>query len=111
MASYKQSCIHCDALIESDSRFCVKCGSRSPFALRCPACLREVAKADLLCAGCGRSLVTKCPHCGQDTFVFLDKCAHCAGSLMLTCPNKRCGQLVFFENAKCTACGKKVGKK
>jgi hypothetical protein len=27
---------------------------------------------------------------------------------MIVCENKRCGQPLFFENSKCTACGKPV---
>jgi hypothetical protein len=27
---------------------------------------------------------------------------------MIHCTNPRCGALQFFENAKCTACGKKI---
>ena len=109
MASYKHYCIHCGALIDSDSRYCIKCGSRSPFALRCPSCLREVSRGDLLCAGCGRPLVIECPQCGRDTFV-LDQCEACHSSLMVKCSNPRCDEQVFFQNTRCTACGKKVGK-
>jgi hypothetical protein len=29
---------------------------------------------------------------------------------MFRCPNERCGVLQFFENEKCTACGKKIKK-
>jgi hypothetical protein len=27
---------------------------------------------------------------------------------MVPCPNKRCGEMVFFQNTHCRACGKKV---
>jgi RNA polymerase subunit RPABC4/transcription elongation factor Spt4 len=109
MASYKKYCIHCETLIDPDSRFCVKCGSRSPFAIRCPTCLREVFQEDKLCTGCGRSLSVQCPQCGQDTFVF-DQCQKCGASLMVNCSNRRCGEAVFFQNTHCTACGKKIRK-
>ncbi len=109
MASYKKYCMHCEALIDSDSRFCVKCRSRSPFAIRCPACLREIAKEDKLCPGCGRPLIVQCPQCGKDTFV-IDQCEICGASLMVNCSNRRCGEPIFFQNTHCTACGKKVGK-
>lgn len=107
MASYKQTCIYCGFLIDSDSRYCVKCGNRSPFAILCPSCLREVSKTDLLCAGCGRTLTIQCPKCGKETFIS-DKCEGCNASLMVSCANKRCGEMVFFQNTHCTACGKKV---
>lgn len=107
MASYKQPCIFCGALIDSDSRFCVKCGSRNPFAILCPTCLREVSKDDKICSGCGRPLVIPCPKCGENTFVF-DRCQNCGASLMVPCPNRRCGEMVFFQNTHCRACGKKL---
>lgn len=109
MASYKQACIFCNTLLDSDSRFCPKCGSRNPFAILCPTCLREVEKDDVICPGCGRQLVIHCPKCSQNTFVF-DKCQACGASLMVPCPNKRCEEMVFFQNTYCRACGKKVGK-
>jgi hypothetical protein len=27
---------------------------------------------------------------------------------MVRCENVRCGQMQFFQNSKCTACGKKI---
>ena len=35
----------------------------------------------------------------------------CALGLMVYCENKRCGALQFFQNTKCTACGKKIKAK
>jgi ribosomal protein L37E len=29
---------------------------------------------------------------------------------MILCESKRCGQLQYFENKKCTACGKPIKK-
>jgi hypothetical protein len=40
-----------------------------------------------------------------------DKCDACGAALMITCPNKLCHAPQFFENTKCTACGKKIKKK
>ena len=110
MASYKQRCIHCSALTERDARYCVACGSASPFGYACPNCLKPIEKGWKLCPGCGRSLVAVCPKCRANTFVQA-KCELCGASLMVTCPNPRCGQPQFFENTKCTACGKKIVKK
>ena len=107
MASYKQNCIHCGTLIERDSRFCPSCASASPFGYLCPSCLREIEKGQALCAGCGRQLYVACPVCGERTFV-QDKCEACNHNLMIRCKNKRCGVMQFFENKKCTACGKKL---
>lgn len=107
MATYKQPCIQCNAFIERDSRFCPSCGSHSPFGYACPACLRPIEKGSRICAGCGRPLYVACPSCGKQTFV-QEKCEHCGVSLMRSCPNKRCGVQQFFENTKCTACGKKI---
>ncbi|MCL2803206.1 MAG: hypothetical protein FWD29_04555 [Micrococcales bacterium] len=42
------------------------------------------------------------------TFVAEAACQSCGATLMVTCPNRRCGQPQFFENTKCTACGKKI---
>lgn len=105
MASYRQPCMHCGTFIESDSRFCPSCGSMTPFGYSCPTCLRPIAKTDAVCSGCGRPLHVECPFCGAKTFV-QDTCESCGASLMVTCQNPRCGKQQFFENVKCTACGK-----
>ena len=107
MASYKQPCMHCGALLEREARFCPACGSNSPFGYLCPGCLKPVQKGQALCSCCGRALYTKCPHCGGDTFVE-EACEKCGKSLLVRCKNKRCGQMQFFENKICTACGKKL---
>jgi RNA polymerase subunit RPABC4/transcription elongation factor Spt4 len=110
MATYKVPCVHCGEMVERDSRLCPKCGSRSPFGYRCPGCLREIRRGDLVCAGCGRRLMTACPYCGGQTFVGAENCGVCGRTLMILCENKRCGQLQFFENTRCTACGKPIKK-
>lgn len=110
MATYKQPCIHCNTFIERDSRVCPTCGSRSPFGYLCPTCNREISKDQVACSGCGRELYIACPHCGERTFVDA-KCDSCGQSLMITCTNKRCGQLQFFENERCTVCGKKIKRR
>ncbi len=110
MASYKQPCIHCGTLIDRDSRFCPACGSGSPFGYLCPTCLRPVQKGQPLCAGCARPLYIQCPHCGGQTFVD-ERCERCGKPLMVLCSNKRCGVQQFFQNARCTACGKKIKSK
>lgn len=109
MAIYRQPCIHCGALIDRDVRFCPKCGSRSPFGCLCPDCLRPVEKGDPACGGCGRPLYVPCPACGKQTFVD-DRCSACGAGLMISCRNRRCGEMQFFQNIKCTACGKKLKK-
>ena len=109
-ASYKQPCMHCGSLVDRDARFCPSCGSRSPFAYLCPACLRVVDKGQNVCAGCGRPLHITCPHCGGQTFV-TDVCEKCGKTLLVPCENKRCGEMQFFENIHCTACGKKIKAK
>lgn len=110
MAFYKQYCIHCDSLINRDARFCPNCGSPSPFGYRCPTCLHPIQRGHKVCSGCGRPLTISCPHCGQETFV-ADTCEKCHGSLLIKCENVRCGEMQFFENAKCTACGKKLKRR
>ncbi len=107
MAFYKEPCIHCGQLIDADSHFCTKCGSHSPFCYNCPSCLRVIQKGDAVCPGCGRPLYIQCPHCNGTTFV-QDNCEQCGKSLMVQCESKRCLQLQFFQNMKCTACGKKI---
>lgn len=106
MASYKEPCRHCGTFIPRDSGFCPKCGSRAPFADICPTCLREVSREDKLCSGCGRPLYILCPKCKAQTFVG-EKCDACGAELLKKCPNPRCGEMQFFENTKCTACGRK----
>lgn len=107
MAFYKEPCIHCGTLLPRDSHFCSKCGSRNPFIFSCPACLHEIRQGDAVCLGCGRHLYIFCPKCLEKTFV-QDICERCGESLLVQCPNKRCGSMQFFENSKCTACGKKL---
>jgi len=110
MATYKQPCIHCGELIDRDSRICPKCYSRSPFGYNCPTCLKPIEKGQLMCSGCGRALYVACPSCGRQTFA-CERCEACGASLMIKCANPRCGELQFFENTKCTACGKKIKQK
>jgi len=110
MATYKQPCIQCGKFIERDSRFCSNCGSMNPFGYRCPTCLKSIERENILCSGCGRSLSTACPYCKQQTFVGSENCDQCAKSLMIHCESKRCDALQFFENSKCTVCGKPIKK-
>lgn len=108
MATFKKPCIHCGTLVDGDARYCPTCASSTPFAHHCPSCLREVTPAQAVCSGCGRQLRVACPACGVATFVAEAACQSCGATLMVTCPNRRCGQPQFFENTKCTACGKKI---
>ena len=108
MATYKQPCIHCGALIERDSRVCVKCESTSPFGYQCPKCFKTIVRENSVCSGCGRTLVVICPFCNGQTFAGADKCDACGRSIMIRCGDKRCGRPQFFENTKCTACGKPI---
>ena len=107
MATYKQPCIHCQAMLEKDARFCPSCGKSYPFGYACPDCLREIEKGQALCAGCGRPLYINCPHCGRRTFV-TESCEVCGKPLTVVCPHANCGAMQFFENQKCTVCGKKM---
>jgi RNA polymerase subunit RPABC4/transcription elongation factor Spt4 len=107
MATYKQPCIHCGEFIERDARLCPKCASRSPFGYHCPTCMRPIEKGQAICSGCGRELYVTCPTCGERTFAG-ERCEKCGSGLMIICANPRCGELQFFENTKCTACGKKI---
>lgn len=107
MATYKQPCVHCGELIERDAHLCPKCASRSPFGHLCPTCNRPIQKGGPVCSGCGRPLYVTCPSCHQQTFVD-ERCEVCGAGLMIYCSNTRCGALQFFENTKCTVCGKKI---
>ena len=107
MASYNQPCLHCGTLIERDARLCPLCGSRNPFGFHCPTCLAPVSKGHRVCANCGRSLYVLCPACKGTTFA-QEKCEACGAGLTVRCANPRCGAEQFFENTKCTACGKKL---
>ncbi|NLC41107.1 MAG: hypothetical protein GX763_09360 [Clostridiaceae bacterium] len=110
MAGYKHPCIHCGNLIDHDARYCIYCNSRSPFAFRCPDCLKEVEQKQSICSSCGRPLYVPCPSCAQLTFVS-DNCQSCGTTLLVQCQNKRCMQMQFFQNTKCTACGKLLKNK
>ena len=110
MAGYKQPCIHCGTFIESDARICIGCGRLNPFGFQCPSCNHPIQKNQAVCSGCGRSLYVPCPVCGKATFV-QEWCEYCNSNLMVYCENKRCGAIQFFQNEKCTACGKKMKKR
>jgi RNA polymerase subunit RPABC4/transcription elongation factor Spt4 len=110
MATYKQPCINCGEMIERDSRFCARCGSNSPFGSQCPTCFKPIMRGNVVCSGCGRPLTILCPICNRQTFVGEDRCDACGKSLMIRCENKLCGGLQFFENTKCTLCGKTIKK-
>jgi hypothetical protein len=71
--------------------------------------MREIQKGQPVCSGCGRALYVKCPTCGGQTFAG-ERCEACGAGLMINCTNARCGELQFFENTKCTACGKKINR-
>ncbi|MDR0335299.1 MAG: hypothetical protein LBH69_05395 [Methanomassiliicoccaceae archaeon] len=114
MATYKQPCNQCGELIDRDSRVCPKCATKNPYGFSCPKCLRTIARGDLACAGCGKTLTVACPLCNGQTFVGSSRCDACGRSLMVMCENKKCGVPQYFDNTKCTACGKAVkdgGKK
>lgn len=97
-------------LIERDVHLCPGCGSRSPFGYACPDCAKPIQKGQAACSGCGRRLYVPCPTCGQMTFAG-ERCELCGSGLMIRCTNARCGALQFFENVRCTVCGKKINKK
>jgi RNA polymerase subunit RPABC4/transcription elongation factor Spt4 len=105
MATYKTPCVHCGAFVDRDARFCPNCASRTPFGFHCPRCLKPITRNQSACSSCGRPLRVDCPACGEPTFVD-ERCEICGVSLMVRCLNPRCGELQFFENDKCTACGK-----
>lgn len=107
MATYKKPCMQCGNLIDGTLNFCPSCGSLSPFGYVCPTCRMPITKNSAFCPGCRRQLYIACPHCGQRTFV-QERCEACNQSLMVVCENSRCGALQFFENTKCTSCGKKI---
>jgi hypothetical protein len=54
--------------------------------------------------------MTTCPYCGGRTFVGAERCDACGQTLLIRCESKRCGQFQFFENIKCTVCGKPIKK-
>lgn len=110
MAGYDKPCIGCGSFIGYDSHFCPVCGRQSPFYDACPSCGAEIKRAWQRCASCGRELHIVCPHCGQPTFVG-EKCDKCGQSLMVRCSNKLCQGMQFFQNEKCTLCGKKIKDK
>ena len=111
MASYKQPCVQCNEMIERESSFCPKCGSRNPFGILCPFCLKIIQRGNAVCSSCGKELMVTCPFCSGKTFIGSDRCDSCGKSLMVLCDNKRCGQYQFFMVTKCTACGKQIKNK
>lgn len=107
MTSYVKQCIHCGEMISKDAKYCPKCKSRNPFIIRCPEYFREVTKDQKECSCCGRKLIVKCPFCGEMSFV-LDQCEKCGTCFLIECFNKRCGEMVFFQNEYCTMCGRRL---
>jgi len=69
--------------------------------------MREVQKGQAVCAGCSRPLYIICPACRGRSFV-QEKCEACGVQFMIRCKAKNCGALQFFENERCTACGKTI---
>jgi hypothetical protein len=69
--------------------------------------LKPVEKGQAACSGCGRALYVACPTCKAQAFAG-ERCEACGAGLMVHCTNPRCGELQFFENVKCTVCGKKI---
>ena len=51
-----KQCIHCDAQIADDSRFCSECGKEITQANVCPHCGASVGEGDAFCQNCGKSL-------------------------------------------------------
>jgi hypothetical protein len=100
--------MRCGKLIPRDSAFCGECGYRSPFGFHCPACLKPIEKSGVACPSCGKPLYSPCPECKNPTFIGEEVCEHCNTPLLVKCTNPRCGQMQFFENERCTACGKKI---
>lgn len=107
MAFYKQPASTVARSSTGTSASALPAGAAAPFGYLCPACLRPIEKGQARCQGCGRVLYTVCPKCGSQTFV-QEYCERCGAPLMRLCPNSRCGALQFFENEKCTVCGKKT---
>lgn len=83
-------------------------GARS--AICVPAACAPSKRGSPFGAGCGRPLYVACPFCGKPTFV-QERCEQCGQGLLVRCGNKRCGAAQFFENTRCTACGKKIKAK
>ncbi len=110
MAGYNKQCIGCGELIGYDNRFCPICGRVSPFYDACPSCMAQIKREWQRCPSCGRSLYIACPFCAQKTYVS-DKCDNCHAPLTVQCENKLCRSQQFFENQKCTECGKKIKHK
>ena len=78
---------------------CTEVGQKYRFCLECGTKIELLGENEMIC-----------PSCGKNTFV-QEKCEHCGAGLMVYCENKRCGALQFFQNTKCTACGKKIKAK
>lgn len=49
-------CPHCDARIETDARYCPRCGGVLEAAVRCPACGAATQAGNRFCAKCGHPL-------------------------------------------------------
>lgn len=54
-ASIDVSCSECGTPMESDQRFCSKCGSQAN-KVDCPACGEKVRASDLFCSTCGSQI-------------------------------------------------------
>jgi RNA polymerase subunit RPABC4/transcription elongation factor Spt4 len=107
MATYMQPCIHCGHLVDSGENHCPNCTSSHPFTLVCPQCRQSVTATQAVCPDCGRGLYIACPHCGGRTFA-QEFCQLCNRPLTVTCPNKACRDRQFYQNTRCTACGRPI---
>lgn len=57
-ASKDAACAECGAPMQSDQRFCSKCGSQAN-KVDCPSCGEKVRADDLFCSSCGNQVQVK----------------------------------------------------
>ena len=119
-----QNCPKCNAMVDSNARFCPSCGydmtkkavSADEKEILCSACSAKLNKNSKFCPECGKKYnpctqcgadmpegASVCHVCGEKAPVICSKCGHTVRSNIKFCPE--CGNSMLLL---CSKCGKEL---